>query len=78
MYTKVKAIFFIYNSKDMWIWLYLLNYSSVASFQVPQVNMFPCGDIKDVPGSCDGISGFFIVWSSCAIFPFTKPYCTGL
>ena len=29
--------------------------------------MCPFGDIKDVPDSCDGKSGFFIVGSSCAI-----------
>ena len=34
--------------------------------------MCPFGDIKDVPGSCDGKSGFFIVGSSCAICPLSK------
>ena len=56
----------------MWILVYLLNCSSVASIQVPQVNMCPLGDIKEVPGSCDGISGFFIVGSPCAFCPLSK------
>ena len=34
--------------------------------------MCPFGDIKDIHGSCDGISGFFIVGSSCAICPLSK------
>ena len=34
--------------------------------------MCPFGDIKDVPDSCDGKSGFFIVESSCAICPLSK------
>ena len=34
--------------------------------------MCPFGDIKDVPGSCDEISGFFIVGSSCAICHLSK------
>ena len=34
--------------------------------------MCPFGDIKDVPGSCDEISGFVIVGSSCAICPLSK------
>ena len=31
------------------------------------------GDIKDVPDSCDGKSGFVIAGSSCAIYPLSKP-----
>ena len=34
--------------------------------------MCPFGDIKDVPDSFDGKSGFFIVGSSCAICPLSK------
>ena len=34
--------------------------------------MCPFGDIKDVPDSCDGKSGFFIVGSSCTICPLSK------
>ena len=56
----------------MGIWFYLQNCSSVASFSVPQVKMCPFGDIKDVPDSCDGISGFFTVGSSCAVCPLSK------
>ena len=34
--------------------------------------MCPFGDIKDVPDSCDGKSGFFIVGSLCATCPLSK------
>ena len=34
--------------------------------------MCPFGDIKDVPDSCDGKSGFFIVGLSCSICPLSK------
>ena len=34
--------------------------------------MCPFVDIKDVPDSCDGKSGFFIVGSSCTICPLSK------
>ena len=34
--------------------------------------MCPFGDIKDVPDSCDGKSGFVIVGSSCTICPLSK------
>ena len=34
--------------------------------------MCPFGDIKDVPDSSNGKSGFFIVGSSCATCPLSK------
>ena len=34
--------------------------------------MCPFGDIKDVPDSSYGKSGFFNVGSLCAIFPLSK------
>ena len=34
--------------------------------------MCPSGDIKDVPGSCDGKSGFFIIGSSCVFCSLSK------
>ena len=34
--------------------------------------MCPFGDIKDIPDSCNGSFGFFIIESSCAICPLSK------
>ena len=34
--------------------------------------------LQNVPDSCDGESGYFLVGSSCAICPLSKTYCTCL
>ena len=39
---------------------------------IPEVHMAHFGDIKDIPDSCDGNFGFFIVGSSCAIQDLSK------
>ena len=62
------------NLKVIWIWFYLLNCGLIALLSVPQGNMCPFGDKKDIPGSCDGKSGFFFLDLHFLSGPFPKLY----
>ena len=74
---------FIDPEGDRWTWglwmkLANLNFEheiepGKAKQSLSHVHMYPFGDIKHIPDSCDGSSGFlFIVRSSSTICPISK------